>query len=127
TTEDWAAGWAADAPSVSSEARASLSRPDARHEGQMLDLLSRYLCRLALRGTLASSSAVYSSMVKPHFAQQSLIFSIGVVSSIYGRELGVVRRAQRPGGIFCGEDVCSTAVAAATLNWLKLSHVPLMG
>ena len=33
--------------------------------------------RLALRGTSANSAAVYSSMVNPHLAQQSLIFCIG--------------------------------------------------
>ena len=61
---------------ASTVTRVSASRPEARQLGQMLDLALRYLYRFSLRGTVASSSAVYSSIVKPHLAQQSLIFSI---------------------------------------------------
>ena len=69
------------AAAVSLVDRTSLRRPDARHDGQMLDLFSKYLCRFALRGTSASSVAVYSSMVNPHCEQQSLIFSIDILSN----------------------------------------------
>jgi hypothetical protein len=45
----------------------------------MEDFWRRYLCRLALWGISASSAAVYSSTVNPHFAQHSLIFSVCIV------------------------------------------------
>ena len=93
--EDFASTCGTGAAAASSAERASLSLPEARQEGQMLDLLSRYLYRFALRGTSASSSAVYSSMVKPHFAQQSLILSTCVFSSSQ-------RATQARGVMTCG-------------------------
>jgi hypothetical protein len=80
-TEEWAGGCAVGATGVSSTDLTSLSLPEAKQDGQMLDLFSRYLCRLALRGISANSVAVYSSIVNPHFAQQSLILSIGMFSN----------------------------------------------